>query len=81
MFFRLFYLALVRVFAALGRLSRGDGVKTAETLVSTARLSPVTRRSGRYPPLTFKTHAKPGKRVGASTSDPAHRGTTWQASR
>jgi hypothetical protein len=32
-FFRLLYLALVRVYGAFALLSRGDGAKTAEILV------------------------------------------------
>ena len=49
MFFRLLYLALVRVFAAFTLLSRGDGSKTAEILVLRHEIAVLGRADAKAP--------------------------------
>lgn len=57
MSFRLLYLALVRVFGALVLLSRGDGAKTAEILVSRHEIAVLRRAEAKAPKLTWPDRA------------------------
>jgi hypothetical protein len=56
-FFRLLYLALVRVFGALALLSRGDAAKTTEMLVLRCEIAVLRRREAKAPKLTWPDRA------------------------